>query len=688
MGRGVSVLVAAIAGGSLLFSAAHQRAAGKEKEAASQDQAVKEVSDALDRHLLDSIIPLEEVQAFISSHIPPMPEVRTVGEWEQYAQRARAQALERAVFRGEAARWRELPTRPVWGDTIAGGPGYRIKKLRYEAVPGLWIPALLYEPTVYKEQKVPVSLAVNGHEPKGKFADYKQIRCINQAKRGMIVLNMEYLGMGELTGPDFDHGRMNQIDLCGTSGVATFYLAMSRGLDILLAHEHADAARVAVQGLSGGGWQTITISAFDTRVTLTNPVAGYSSLQTRVRYGPDLGDSEQNPVDLETVVDYSQMTALLAPRAALLTYNFKDNCCFKADHALPPLVGAAEPIYQLYGKPNHLRTHVNHDPGNHNYGLDNRQQFYGMLKDFFFPSRSDLNATEIPSEKEVKTADELRVGVPADNLNFNSLARKLAAPLPHDSTIPTEPAERPSWLERRRALLRETVHAHTWALAEMAVGAEKVGPWNETDYWLRIGGLWTVPATELAPATPKGNRTVIVLADGGRVKAADEVMRLLKKGERVLAVDLFYFGESKIRLHSDLFAIAVSSVGERPLGIESSQLAAIARWVHKKHGAPPRIVAIGPRSSLIALVAAGLEATAIGEIDLQQPLDTLKDVIKKNMTLEQAPELFCFGLLERFDVPQLFALARLRRFVETGSLDDFRPEGKGPKSKAKRGSKH
>jgi hypothetical protein len=381
------------------------------------------------------------------------------------------------------------------------------------------------------------------------------------------------------------------------------------------------------------------------------------------------------------------MTALLAPRAALLTYNFKDNCCFKADHALPPLVGAAEPIYQLYGKPDHLRTHVNHDPGNHNYGLDNRQQFYGMLKDFFFPGRRDVNAAEIPSEKEVKTADELKVGVPADNLNFNTLARRLADRLPRDAAIPTVPSERPAWLERRRALLRETVHAHTWDLAEMAVGAEKVGPWNETDYWLRIGGQWTVPAIELTPATPKGNGTVIVLADGGRVKAADEVTRLLKKGERVLAVDLFYFGESKIRLHPDLFAIAVSSIGERPLGIESSQLAAIARWVHKKHGAPPRIVAIGPRSGLIALVAAALEATAVGELDLQRPLNGLKDVIEKNMTLEQAPELFCFGLLEHFDMPQLFALAGPRRFIETGPLDDFLPQGKSPKSKVKHSSK-
>jgi cephalosporin-C deacetylase-like acetyl esterase len=42
---------------------------------------------------------------------------------------------------------------------------------------------------------------------------------------------------------------------------------MARALDILLHHDHADPERVAVAGLSGGGWQTIFFSALDTRVT-------------------------------------------------------------------------------------------------------------------------------------------------------------------------------------------------------------------------------------------------------------------------------------------------------------------------------------------------------------------------------------------------------------------------------------
>ena len=92
--------------------------------------------------------------------------------------------LDNVVFRGEAATWRDYAGKVEWLDTIDGGEGYRIKKLRYEALPGLWVPRLLYEPTKLAG-KVPVVLNVNGHDGNGKAADYKQIRCINLAKRGM-----------------------------------------------------------------------------------------------------------------------------------------------------------------------------------------------------------------------------------------------------------------------------------------------------------------------------------------------------------------------------------------------------------------------------------------------------------------------------------------------------------------------
>ncbi len=261
----------------------------------------------LSREIVGPRQSLEDARELVEAKIPRMPEVATASEWDARKQRHREEVYRKVLFRGEAAAWRDAKTAVDWQATI-DGPGYKIKKLRIEVLPGLWIPALLYEPENLKG-KVPVVLNVNGHDAKGKAADYKQIRCINQAKRGVIALNLEWVGMGQLRSPGFAHGQINLIDLCGASGVAVHFLSMKRGLDVLLSHEHADPTRVGVTGLSGGGWQTIFISPLDPRVTLTDPVAGYSSFLTRSRFDSDLGDSEQTPCDLATIVDYTHLTA-------------------------------------------------------------------------------------------------------------------------------------------------------------------------------------------------------------------------------------------------------------------------------------------------------------------------------------------------------------------------------------------
>ena len=90
----------------------------------------------------------------------------------------------------------------------------------------------------------------------------------------------------------------------------------------------------------------------------------------------------------------------------------------------------------------------------------------------------------------------------------------------------------------------------------------------------------------------------------------------LAEGSRVVAVDPFYFGESKIKSKDFLFALLVSSVGERPLGVQASQLGAIARWLSDDRKAGDvTLVAVGPRTSLIALAAAAIEDKAIASVD-------------------------------------------------------------------------
>ncbi len=627
----------------------------------------------LSRPIITPQTSLEETQVYLERRIPRLPEVKTAKDWDALAAKWRQEVLDKVVFRGEAAKWRDHPLVIEYVGEPMRGPGYVVKKLRYECLPGMWIPALLYVPDKLaddKAAKVPVVLNVNGHDGKGKAADYKQIRCINLVKRGMIVLNTEWFGMGQLKQDGFSHTKMNQLDLCGSSGIAPFYLAMSKGIDLLLKHPNADLYRVAVSGLSGGGWQTIFISGLDPRVTLANPVAGYSSYLTRARYGSDLGDSEQTPCDLGKYVDYIHLTAMRAPRATLLTFNAHDNCCFAAGHALPPLLASCRPVYALYGETDRLVSHVNHVPGDHNFGQDNREAFYRAVGAFFYNGAKDFDAHEVVCEKEeIKTLDELLVTVPENNATFTSLAKSLSATLPRASDAPADKSAKQEWQTQRRKLLAQIVAARDYDVdAEPVVTTDSPAADATTQiqrFRLRMSGTWTVPVVELTRGESKG--TTVVVADAGRTVLADDIEKLLADGQRVLAVDLLFFGESKYASRDWLWGLMLDTVGDRPLGVQASQLVAIAQHAHDtdRAGRTVTLHSVGPRASLITLVAAALEPQAVGEVTQRDAMVSLKQfVIEKNLGVSEAAELFCFGLLEHFDVPQLQALVAPRR-VET-----------------------
>lgn len=602
------------------------------------------VEEALAKPLLDPMQPMVEVQVYTAARVLPMPSFKSAAEWTLYASALRRRILNEVVYRGEARRWRDAASGVDWLEVIPGN-GYKVRKLRFEVIPGLWVPALLYEPNELKG-RVPAVLNVNGHEGAGNANSYIQARCINLAKKGLLALNIEWFNKGRLSGEPFSHSRLQQLDLTGTSGLSLFYLEMKRGLDILSGLPNADPKRIAVTGLSGGGWQTIFLSALDTRVAVANPVAGYSSYVTRSQFPElDLGDSEQTPSDFAAVADYTHMTALLAPRPAQLAYNAKDNCCFRADYAIGPLLQSAGAIYKLLGAQDRLRYHVNHGAG-HNYDRDNREAFYRLLRDSFDPS---LNAEEIPSDNEVRTEEQLRIDLPADNLNFHKIALDLAKALPRGPAT--------------RADLARVVRMKRYTVDATVAGTDDE---KRATFWrLKMGGAWTVPAVELSPAEPKS--TVILLADAGRKSVATEAGRLLAEGKRVVAVDPFYFGESTIAKRDYLFAFLIASEGERPLGIQAGQIGAVAKWLSKRGVGPVSISATGPRLSLAALVAAALEPEAIASLELTGSMTSLKEILEKDLTADKFPELFCFGLLESFDIKQIEALVSPRPVVKKGS---------------------
>jgi hypothetical protein len=165
---------------------------------------------------------------------------------------------------------------------------------------------------------------------------------------------------------------------------------------------------------------------------------------------------------------------------------------------------------------------------------------------------------------------------------------------------------------------------------------------------------------EFEPPRPSDAPAQLLLADKGYASLTGNVMESITKGRRVYAVDPFLIGQSQIT-GSDpqvYFGMAVASVGERPLGLQASQLVAAARWMHSQTNGAVELSAIGQRTSAMALVAAAVEPEAIGTVKLQESLSSLRQLIDENRAIEDFPELFPFGLLAEFELAEIRELAR------------------------------
>jgi dienelactone hydrolase len=626
-----------------------------------------EVGVVLDEEILPPATALYQMKQYILGRVAPPPAARSAPEWTAQAQRLRQHLLKDVVFHGWPEAWVNAAPKFEEVGVVETGQGYRLRKLRYEIVPGFQSVAILYEPENL-QGKVPAILNVNGHVgPPGKSVEYKQKRCINFAKHGILALNLEWFYFGELAAEGNQHWFGAHLDLVGASGLGLFFLEMRRGLDYLYSHPHVDRNRLGVTGLSGGGWQTIVLSSLDERVKVSVPVAGYSSTTTKVearRYG-DLGDLEQNATDFLDGTDYTHLTAMMAPRPTLLINNAEDDCCFRGPLVKPLIFDGVKPFFRLYGKESDFEYYENRDPGTHNYQLLNREQAYRFFSRHF---NLPVIESEIPAGQEIKTYDELVVGLPKDNLTILGLARQLAGEIIRPP-IPSESTARSAWANSEREKLSSVVRykpvhlARVWTLANTKhLGVETKSYLFDMDNGLSANGVWLKGI-----ATPEETPVTLVLNDGGKKAAQVEVSDAVNRDEQVLAVDLMFVGDAWKGLEPYSYAQILDGLGDRPLGMQAAQLIEIARWIRGRASEPRptgvRLECTGMRNQAVGLVAAALEPELFSEVLVHEGIPGLGFLLQAPVTFEQAPELFCLDLYKDFDLDRLAVLAAPVRVI-------------------------
>jgi dienelactone hydrolase len=613
-----------------------------------------------------------QLKHFLLDQAPVLPAPGNAAEWSAQAEQIRQRLLENVILRGWPQAWRTSPPKFEDLGVIPSGPGYRLRKLRYEIVPGFYTTALLYEPTQLSG-KAPGVLDVMGHFGAGKASDFEQTLCINQALRGMIALNPEWLDMGELRDKENSHSFSAHLSLAGANGIGLFYLAMRKALDILYDNPQVDRERIGVTGLSGGGWQTIVLSSLDPRVKVAIPVAGYQALLSRVTVG-DTGDIEENAADLLVGQDYSTLTAMRAPRPTLLIYNAEDTCCYRAPLVKPGVYDAVVPFFKLFGKEKDFQFHQNTDISAHNLGRDNRQQIYRFFTEQF---GLPINEKEIPVGSDLKSFDELAGGLPSNSLTILGLARKMAGELTRPP-IPSEPAQWREWSASGRSRLQSIVRYHPVTVKRLWPEfdtfhnqVESLSYRFEMSNELSATGVWLkeIPTPAPAPLT-------LVLNDKGAHAAGKEVWDRMpevadriERGEQVLVLDLVFTGDAAPQ-DPARYTNMINSVGERPLGLEAAQLIALARWAKEHWNAPRiRLEGTGKRSQVVSLIASALMPDLFSAVEIHAGMRSLRYIFDNPVTYGDAPDLFCLDLYRDFDLDQLAALSAPTKIVERDYLE-------------------
>jgi hypothetical protein len=316
----------------------------------------------------------------------------------------------------------------------------------------------------------------------------------------------------------------------------------------------------------------------------------------------------------------------------------------------PGVFDAIRPFFALYGKQEDFSWHENRDPGTHNYQLDNRKAAY----EFFSRQFKIPPIQEDPGiGSEVKSYEELVVGLPPDNLTIVGLARKFADQIKRDA-FPSDQSSR----DAERAKLREIVrYQPTKSSRVWTIGVSKHGGIETKAHLFAMAdgltttGIWLRPigALDSAPAT-------IILDDKGKADTSVAVTDRVNRGEQVLAADLPFYGDAWKDESTWLFEQIIDATGARPLGIEAAHLVELAHWL-KQQGAPKvRLEASGIRSQLAALVAAALEPNIFSEVVVQHGMTSLRYLVDKPVEFYEAPDLFCLDLYKFTDVDRLVAL--------------------------------
>jgi cephalosporin-C deacetylase-like acetyl esterase len=263
---------------------------------------------------------LQRVAAEMSARC--LSDVRTLEDWQKQRPQLRRRLLEMLGLD-------PLPARTPLKAQITGKlehPTYRIEKLVFQSMPGLYVTGNFYVPAG-SPRSLPTILYLCGHMPHPLGAKFHyQDRGIWFASHGYACLVLDTLEFGELSGIHHGTHSLNMwywLSLGYTPAGVEVWNAI-RALDYLETRPEVDAKRMGLTGISGGGAITWYTAAVDERIAAAAPVCSTITFGSQAKNWVAHGQCDCIYYHNTYQLDFPVVGALIAPRPLLILSARKD----------------------------------------------------------------------------------------------------------------------------------------------------------------------------------------------------------------------------------------------------------------------------------------------------------------------------------------------------------------------------
>jgi hypothetical protein len=455
-------------------------------------------------------------------------------EWEVY----RSQLKNEIINRSGVIVEHELPLN-IKETFKTQMEGYSVKNIAFQTQNGIYETANLYIPD--GPGPFPAVINIPGHWDKAKLdSSGPQAVGHSLALNGYVCLTVDPWGSGERTtihGIFEDHGDENSLGSSlmniGESLIGIEISDNIRGIDLLCSLPYVDPGKIGATGASGGGSQTIWLSALDERVKATMLVVSAGTFESHVMGSPCICEVMYNALNF---TEESGVLALIAPRALKMCNHEKDEIPAFLPSQMFRSYNNARQVFRLYGAEKDITYQLFNL--HHGYMKEDREALLGWF---------DLHLKGIGN------------GTPKKEKPFHQLKEDQLMVFPKGHRDPTVKGTVEYCIEKGNALKTDFLNSRSFdaeskrkELRDILGISQKsnlteVHRFSNTDRWNRIA-LETsdnklIPVLLRTPAAGSNEFVIVVNPEGKDKITSARIHEIIKEGKGLVIVDLSGTGE-------------------------------------------------------------------------------------------------------------------------------------------------